>query len=162
MAKYMTKQNGTMTLFCLAVVIGCAFFRKSVVEGHGGGGGGGGGHGGGGGGGHGGGGGGRGGGGRGGGGRGGGGWVGGHGHGHGYGPGVGAGGGAIAFNPLYYGTYDDYYYYSRPGLREVYYVDEPILQDTGSYSNPTTFWQGFLGGSFIVVIIIAIYNIVRK
>ena len=145
MAKYMTKQNGTMALFFFGIVVACALFRKSVVEGHGGGGGGGGG-------------GGRGGGGRGGGGRGGGGWVGGHGH--GYGPGVGSGGGAIAFNPLYYGRYDDYY--AGPVTREVYYVDEPVIERNYDYSNPIIFWQGFLGGSFVVVIIIAIYNIYNK
>ena len=154
MAKYFTKQNSIIALAFLGIVILCALFKKSIVEGHGGGGGGGGGHGGGGGG-HGGGG--HGGGGRGGGGRGGGGWT-GRGHGYGYGPGVGAGGGAIAFNPLYYDRGYEYYYEPR----EVYYMNEQPIFYENRGSSPTKFWQGFLGGSFIVVIIIALYNIYNK
>jgi hypothetical protein len=137
MAKYITKKNGAVALGLLFIVIVTTFFRKSIVEGHGGGGGGGGGRGGGG----------RGGGGRGGGGRGGGGWT----HGYGYGPGVGSGGGAIAFNPLYYGR-----------TIPVYYVEEPVVERNYSYNNTNNFWQGFLGGSFIVAIIITIYNIYNK
>jgi hypothetical protein len=62
---------------------------------------------------------------------------------------VGSGGGAIAFNPLYYGP------------RRVYYVEEPIVERKYRFENHSNnnFWQGFLGGSFIVAIIIAIYNI---